>query len=57
MDKKLDVIRVWYCENCGRYELNFDIDIAKQYGVDEAILLNNLAFWILKNQACEKHYY
>ena len=31
----------------------FDIDIAKEYGILEAILLNNLWFWIEKNKANE----
>jgi len=34
---------------------NFDVEIAEEYGVDEAIMINNLAFWILKNQASKKH--
>lgn len=35
----------------------FDIDIAKEYGLQEAIILNNLNFWILKNEANNKHFY
>lgn len=35
----------------------FDIEIAKEYGVNEAILIANLQFWIKKNQANEKNYY
>jgi len=34
---------------------NFDIDLAKEYGVDIAIVINNLAFWIQKNKANGKH--
>lgn len=30
---------------------SFDIDIAKEYGILEAILLNNLWYWIEKNRA------
>jgi hypothetical protein len=30
---------------------SFDVDIAKEYGMLEAILLNNLWFWIEKNRA------
>lgn len=30
---------------------SFDVDIAKEYGILEAILLNNLWFWIEKNRA------
>lgn len=36
---------------------SFDIDIAKEYGVLEAILLNNLWFWIEKNRANGTNYY
>lgn len=36
---------------------SFDIDIAKEYGVLEAILLNNLWFWIEKNRANGINYY
>jgi uncharacterized phage protein (TIGR02220 family) len=33
----------------------FDVEIAKEYGVDIAIVVNNIAFWIQKNKANEKH--
>lgn len=36
---------------------SFDIDIAKEYGILEAILLNNLWFWIEKNRANNINYY
>lgn len=36
---------------------SFDIDIAKEYGILEAILLNNIQFWIEKNKANEVNYY
>ena len=36
---------------------SFDIDIAKEYGILEAILLNNIQFWIEKNKANEINYY
>lgn len=36
---------------------SFDIDIAKEYGILEAILLNNLWFWIEKNRANETNYF
>ena len=26
MTKEVDYIRVWYCENCGNYKLDFDSD-------------------------------
>ena len=35
----------------------FDTDIAKEYGVDIAILVNNIAFWLQKNKANKKHIY
>lgn len=36
---------------------SFDIDIAKEYGILEAILLNNLWFWIEKNRANETNFF
>ena len=30
---------------------SFDIDLAKEYGIEEAIILENFAFWIKKNSA------
>jgi len=36
---------------------SFDIDIAKQYGVEEAIIIENIAFWIKKNISNNKHNY
>lgn len=36
---------------------SFDIDIAKKYGILEAVLLNNLWFWIEKNKANDVNYY
>lgn len=36
---------------------SFDIDIAKEYGILEAILLNHLWFWIKKNEANDTNYY
>lgn len=36
---------------------SFDSDIATEYGVNCAILLNHLWFWCEKNRANEKHYY
>lgn len=35
----------------------FNVGIATEYGVYEAILLNNLYFWITKNEANGKHYH
>lgn len=36
---------------------NFDIELAKKYGLNEAIVLNNFYFWIEKNRANGKHYH
>ena len=36
---------------------SFDSDLAKEYGLVEAILLQNFAFWIAKNEANERNYY
>ena len=36
---------------------SFDIDIAKDYGILEAILLNNLWYWIEKNRANETNFF
>ena len=35
----------------------FDIDIAQRFGVDEAIMIQNLVFWIHKNEANDKYFY
>ena len=35
----------------------FDADIAKAYGVPEAIMIQNLAFWIKKNEANGRHFH
>lgn len=36
---------------------HFDIDIAKEFGVNTAIFLDNIAYWTLKNIANKTHYY
>lgn len=36
---------------------SFDIDTAIQYGVYEAIFIENLRFWVLKNKANNRHFY
>lgn len=36
---------------------SFDISIAEIFGVNVAIFLNNMSFWIHKNIANEKHFY
>lgn len=38
-------------------EHSFNIELAKEYGILEAILLKNLWFWIEKNRANEKNFY
>lgn len=36
---------------------SFDVDIAVKYGIEEAILIQNFAFWISKNEANDVHLY
>jgi len=36
---------------------SFNIEVAKQYGIIEAILLQNIYFWIEKNKGNGVHYY
>lgn len=36
---------------------SFDIDMAQKFGLNEAILLENIKFWIQKNRANESHFY
>lgn len=36
---------------------SFDIDNAKSYGIIEAVLIDNLSFWIEKNKANGRHFY
>ena len=36
---------------------SFDIDVAKEYGILEAVLLNHLQFWIEKNRANETNFF
>ena len=38
-------------------QYTFDVQEAIEYGVDEAIMIWNLRFWILKNKANNKHLY
>lgn len=35
----------------------FDGDYAVKYGVDCAIMIHNMQFWIVKNRSAEKHHY
>ncbi|HMT03418.1 MAG TPA: hypothetical protein PKD00_08960, partial [Burkholderiales bacterium] len=36
---------------------NFSVEIATQYGIEKAIILENIYFWVIKNKANEKHFY
>jgi len=36
---------------------SFDVQEAVNYGLEEAIMIWNLRFWIIKNKANKKHYY
>lgn len=36
---------------------SFDVEIAKVYGVNAAILLNHIVFWVQKNQANRRNFY
>lgn len=38
-------------------EHSFNVEVAKKYGVNAAVLLNNLNFWIAKNKANNTNYY
>jgi len=38
-------------------EHSFDVEIAKEVGINAAILYNNIKFWCAKNRANEKHFY
>ena len=36
---------------------SFNIDYAELYGIEEAIILENIAFWIKKNETNNKNFY
>lgn len=38
-------------------EHSFDIEIAKEYGIEEAILLKHIDYWVYKNEANGKNFY
>lgn len=38
-------------------DYSFNGEIARRYGVDEAVLIHNLYWWITKNEANGRHYY
>lgn len=35
----------------------FDVEIAKKYGINVAVILENMSYWIKKNEANDKHFY
>lgn len=38
-------------------EHSFDTDLAAEIGMKEAVIFKNLSFWILKNEANQRHFY
>lgn len=36
---------------------SFDVDIATRYGLQEAVFIENIRFWVLKNKANKKHFH
>jgi hypothetical protein len=36
---------------------SFDVEVAQRFGIDEAIILNNMFFWIQKNEANHRHFH
>lgn len=36
-------------------QYQFDVGLAKEYGVDEAVFVHNIYFWVLKNEANGRH--
>ena len=38
-------------------EYSFDVEHATKYGVEEAVVLKNILYWIAKNQANGRHFY
>lgn len=38
-------------------QYQFDVEVAKKHGVEEAVIIHNFGFWIKKNQANEKNYH
>ncbi len=36
---------------------SFDVEVAKDHGIEAAVILQNMNFWIEKNRANEKHFY
>lgn len=44
-------------ENRGFFTATFNIDIAKKYGTDAAIMLQNILYWCKKNKANRKNFH
>jgi hypothetical protein len=38
-------------------EHSFNVEVATKYGIEEAIVLQNLAFWVQKNSANKRHWH
>ena len=38
-------------------DYSFNAKVAVKYGVEEAVLIHNLYWWISKNKANNKHFY
>lgn len=38
-------------------DYSFNVEVAKRYGVSEAVFLHNLHFWIMHNKANGRHYF
>ena len=36
---------------------HFDTDVAKEFGIEESIILQNMLFWTEKNIANQRHFY
>lgn len=53
-----NIPKILMCVKKGdKMEHSFNIELAKEYGILEAILLKNIWFWIEKNRANEKNFY
>ena len=36
-------------------QYQFDVEIAKQFGVDQAVFVHNIYFWVLKNEGDDRN--
>ena len=43
--------------NINTTNMHFNVGIAKCVGVEGAVMINNIQYWIIKNKANEKHFY